>query len=398
MSAPNEKVSVSIKKKDDGNYAIVSSHALPSANVVVDYMTKSERKRVRQNLWMGDSLDICLRNTVPSVSLSSWVKAIIKAITEGIKEHNSSSEAEVLASKEGGFLSFGNLIFRLDAVDYVVGGQRALPVLRKRVIENARAEGRRSIENARRLGNEMIEDANSESLKIMQKLHEARLQLKQIERNIGDVPPSWLRGTDGLWSNLGNGHARIGLQVPFVLKEFIYNTAGGKRSWTAKPAPPVSCILWFRYPIQREVLEGVDISCSINLPHINNERFCVDFGQAIAPPTDYYTLMAAAQRIMKIAQVMDMRSPLTSPERWPLSVSAFIPKALQDAFVAWRVGGSLEAALINCNCLESADKFEPAKPLNKQELVLHTSAQPVEFRLEEEEEEENGIPVPEPQQ
>ena len=186
------KIRVRLKKRQNGNYALICSHPLPNSNLVRRLMPAKHASDISTNWFTGIDLEYALNQTRGIIKPREWLKAIARAIELELGS-NDKIEYELLAVRGGGFLALGNALFEIHAVDHIEHGPKALPVLRKQVIETAKVEAASVLAAAREADRAIRHNAEVHRIGVQIECNKLVAEHAKYAKDLALAIPQWMR-------------------------------------------------------------------------------------------------------------------------------------------------------------------------------------------------------------
>lgn len=330
---PNrEKLSVRLRfNKATGYPEIKASHPLPPTEAVVRRLPKPLQTEARSSTYISTHTDLAsviaaCKQQQRAIKAADWTKAILSAMHTRSIGRDDYSEVELVAHTGPAFLSMGNHVFQLSAVDLLQTGPRALPALRNSVMAHAKEEATTILEEADLRARDIRAKAQADANRVQRETERARETLNTLreEARSFQIAPAWVRDNgiphhyyrETYWAN--GEHARYHLNIHFHAAirlstfEFTFsrldNTTNDiidthRRTWNARRHHPILVPLSIKinsdgtYSLRElHILKPFKGT----MPHIDYGSSCMSIGDA--PPTltsvnHLNTLKACIERV-----------------------------------------------------------------------------------------------------
>lgn len=330
------KVKVSLRRSPTGQYQLSASHPLPPAQVFWEHFRKINAKKpfldsFNALYWRGIHTDAfivsCAMNGVPVKHLA---EALLNLICLNLRSQVD-TDLERLAIANGGYLSLGNILCRVEPVDYIATGTKALPVLRRAVIDETRQMGETILENARSEARLLVEKASAEATTIRANAMEARTQLEELRRQTQvSIIPEWVtRSNFAVMAR--NGYLYVGVVFYFRLTAFTFTSRRGEKVNIPAnaDAPPFPVRVWAPLPTPNFHFSYKDLcldSVCGNLPHITHESCCMSMGDAPTKLDSTNAVLSFGNSLARVHSIANLDSLLGSLQGWDSRIWAFVPK------------------------------------------------------------------------
>jgi hypothetical protein len=337
-------------------------------------MHKDAKVEARDQYYGGISLSTWTMSLGNQVKVKHWAQAIIAATLEMINDQQQVG-LELLSINEGAYMVMGNGIFKLDLVEHIVTGTRALPALRKQVLDKSRQDATKIVEKAEADGQQVTACYNRKRAEIQSSIDILKAQLESLRSQVQMVIPQWALANsiplklkhrapfvDNCYS--------VGMMVPFQVKwltwtAYVVEERVEHRRIAAAPAPPFNVMVWIDLvPSITTYNIGCDLAFS-RLPHMGPDRSCHILPNV--PPTinNYNDYTRYHDDLQRIFEEINFDSPLGGADAWYKPVHSFIPPLLKPMIDSWGRGELIPSAYLNnpANQGVLAGHFEVVPPI-----------------------------------
>lgn len=367
-----QKLSVRVKRNADGICQVTSTHPLPSTQAVLKHLCKSDQATLRSTIGgsisftsLVDSLRLCT-----DIKASAWVKAITKATAEVLADHET-ARAELSVVKGPAYLSMGDCLFQLEATDFILSGEKALPALRKRITADAEEEAISIREAAQAQAASLTVAARREAGNLEIQAARSRQELTNLRNQAAQlgVIPAWVRAANLAvrWApeSLYNSQpcffvlSTLTLTITHFACTIAKLVQGQyqhfKRIWKARNHKPLLVPIelglgltdgqWEASttrlsPLASDILGG-------SLPHLDFARACFQIGDAPHAITNLQQLNTVLRGIERTMQEINLDSPLSTWSGWAPAIQRKAPPALAALLSSTNQGSTF--ASIECS-------------------------------------------------
>lgn len=345
-----EKVTAKVRRNaTTGIYEIKTSHPnlLPySANDIIAFLPASKHKLA--NPWRHEDLGFCMRQTGSKVSAKDWANAITTFLSNTISS-GIEVESEAIVPHQSLYLSMGNFLIKGEVVDHIESSNKALPVMRRRIMDDAKAEASALVRSATEEVATQRLRLQEDRLRANNELAALQVQLQQVKKELNYQPPAWLPGSGLIFRTFPNGNTpRIGVPHRFQFRRFYVHHRDASYFFNPRPLPPIPLYFWFpwRPEATPQMKAGqwniAECGCDIGLPHGYPEipsrggSYCMGYEGSLPTllrPQDYQEALKIAVYVMSEGDIGMFHVPLNS---WDVYTKALLPEKLEDMLKEYR--------------------------------------------------------------
>lgn len=338
---PTRRVKVKVRVKRNpinGAYTIKSSHDLPSVEMVVVSLPTKHKDYINGNVYYNGYSVLNLLGAVPypQIRPKEWSLAIAKAIIANLQSPND-AETE-LAMSEPAFLSAGNRLYKLEMIDHLPTPIKALPALRRTVMENAKAEAQIIHDQGVRRKIELIEQGKAELNRMNAEAQTLHRSVEALRQEVNTTPPVWLRTLPYAMRYIQGRFIQVCLPIDFKIVEITYGYPPNNLRWEGVAnAEPIEIPVWINLNCRDQIVDP-DRAVYVfppfgSLPHTGEAGSCMSIDGA-----QNYRIIDSAEQLQTWKQLLtagmsgvNLSSLLCQPKTWNKAIWKFFPEDLANA-------------------------------------------------------------------
>ncbi len=346
MSAPsgnptNQKVKLTIKRLPNSrDVDIKCSHVLPSSRDVMQHMDRKTAHHIRNmgHYWDGIGLHGLITACGSNVRLKHWSEAIIRAIEAAMGDEHLTTE--LMVKTRPAYMVAGNALLKLECVEWIGTGPKALPALRKRIMTDAELEKEHILDLANEAAIGLRRTVTREANEVRRSVDGLRAEAMRLRDEIAQMwtPPQWMRNLDVPIIFLQTIY-KIMVSFDCVITRFVAHRSPDILSvWHGLNRPAFTVPCWVSVTYDNTLCQHgsvhLDSRFRGTLPHMDGGRSCMTMSSApksLSSPEDYEQLKIALASAMC---EVNLNSLLTGYSSWSAHVKRFIPRTVKDSLNA----------------------------------------------------------------
>lgn len=237
-----QKIRVKIHRGEFGDWSVNSSHAVPPPKLVIEHLPAKVRAHAHAYWNTRISMDVLIHSTIDRIKPKLWTNAIAKATALSLSQQDE-TETELIAVDGGGYLSLGNALFRIDAIDYIEAkASKALPALRRTVLDAAKATAHALVVAGEIKKGELINESQ-----ILYQESEARRSVvmasfEAMQRQVNRIIPEWIQESGHFVTTVHPSYPHLYICIPLAINIDWWDfngVMGPRRSVPALVGAPV---------------------------------------------------------------------------------------------------------------------------------------------------------------